>query len=129
MLKLIAIIPFLLICCFLSAQLSNSSFIHYTTDQGLSNDHITSITKDKLGFLWISTINGLNRFDGRTFKVFRHDPNNKNSIPDDDILGVTLAPDGWLWVATNGGLCKIDPVWLDIQQIHLPVNDDTINND
>jgi len=127
--KLIAILTLFCTWYFLSAQPSNSSFIHYTTDQGMSNDHITSICKDKLGFLWIGTVNGLNRFDGRTFKVFRHDINNKNSIPAEDIAGITLAPDGWLWVATSEGLCKIDPVWLDIQQIHFPENDDTIDND
>ncbi|HEY3385028.1 MAG TPA: two-component regulator propeller domain-containing protein, partial [Saprospiraceae bacterium] len=127
--KTIALIPVFVTCYLLSAQPANSSFLHYTTDQGLSNDHITSIIKDKLGFMWISTVNGLNRFDGRSFKTFFHDPKNPNTIPDDDVKGVTLAPDGWIWVATRSGLCKIEPNWLTIERIHLPENDDTLFND
>jgi len=127
--KLIAILALLFSWNAISAQPSNSSFLHYTTDQGLSNDHVLCISKDNLGFLWVGTVNGLNRFDGRTFKIFRHNIKDKNSIPQDNINGITVAPDGWLWVATSGGLCKIDPHWLRIEQIPLPENQDTINND
>ena len=110
-------------------KLPNAAFLHYTTDQGLSNDHITAIAKDYLGFLWVGTVNGLNRFDGHSFKTFRHDPQDKNSIPDDNIIGITPAPDGWLWIATNGGLCKLDPIWLGIQRIALPENAGNKKND
>ncbi len=113
----------------LLGQPSNASFLHYTTEEGLSHDNITAITKDKLGFLWVGTANGLNRFDGRNFRIFRHDPTDKNSIPNNHVTGLTLAPDGWLWVATDSGLCKIDPLWLDVDHIRLPENDDTIRND
>ncbi|HZV42958.1 MAG TPA: two-component regulator propeller domain-containing protein, partial [Saprospiraceae bacterium] len=111
------------------AQPSNASFLHYTTDQGLSNDHVRFIAKDKLGFLWVGTVNGLNRFDGRTFKIFRHNPKDPNSIPNDNITGITASPDGSLWIATSGGLCKIDPHALSIQRIPMPENEDTIKND
>ena len=122
---------FLLLLARLSllAQPSNASFIHYTTDQGLSNDHVRFIAKDNLGFLWVGTVNGLNRFDGRTFKIFRHNPKDPNSIPNDNITGITASPDGSLWIATSGGLCKIDPHALSIQRIPMPENEDTIKND
>ncbi len=123
----------LLACLFtwqcLVAQPNQAAFLHYTTDQGLSNDIATCITKDKLGFLWVGTVNGLNRFDGLNFKVFRHDPKSSNSIPNNNILSVSLAPDGWLWVSTDSGLCKLDPLWLEIQPIKMPENADTIWND
>ncbi len=127
--KLTALLLILFTWYNVSAQISNSSFLHYTTDQGLSNDHITAIAKDRLGFLWIGTTNGLNRFDGRTFTIFRHDPKDIHSIPHDNISAITLAPDGLIWVSTTGGLCKIDPYWLNIVRIHLPENDDTLDND
>jgi ligand-binding sensor domain-containing protein/two-component sensor histidine kinase len=127
--KLPVLILFLIAWNTPSAQISQASFLHYTTDHGLSHDHITGIVKDNLGFLWVSTVNGLNRFDSRSFKVFRHDPNDQNSVPDNHIMGITLSPDGWLWIATNKGLCKLDPVRLHIQQIPLPENLDTIEND
>lgn len=111
------------------AQPNQAAFLHYTTDQGLSNDNITAIVKDKLGFLWVGTVNGLNRFDGRSFKVFRHDAKNSNSIPNNYILSLSLAPDGWLWVSTDSGLCKLDPIWLDVKHLKLPENEDTIWND
>lgn len=111
------------------AQPSSAALMHYTTDQGLSNDHVTAIAKDKLGFLWVGTVNGLNRFDGRNFKVFRNKPGDENSIPNNNIIGITLAPDGWLWISTDNGLCKLDPFWLDIERIPLPENTDTLKND
>jgi ligand-binding sensor domain-containing protein len=50
-------------------------FKHYQVEQGLSNNTVYSATiQDKKGFLWLGTKDGLNRFDGYTFKVFRHDP-------------------------------------------------------
>jgi len=128
-LKLTVLFPVLFVWHSLLAQPSDASFLHYNTDQGLSNDHITAIAKDNSGFLWVGTVNGLNRFDGRSFKIFRYDPQNKNSLPDDNVIGITLAPNGCLWVATSGGLCKIDPVWLEIQRIALPENADTLQND
>jgi|GEM_PF-1128024 len=127
--KLSALIALAIAWQCLSAQPSNAAFLHYTTDQGLSNDNITCIVKDRLGFLWVGTVNGLNRFDGRSFKVFRHDTKNSNSIPNNFILNLSLAPDGWLWVSTDSGLCKMDPIWLDVKHLKLPENEDTIWND
>lgn len=127
--KLIAQVYVLFAWYSITAQPSQSAFLHYTTDQGLSNDHITAVTKDQRGFLWISTVNGLNRFDGRSFKIFHHHPNDKSSLPNDHITDISLAPDGWLWIATYGGLCKLDPHRLDIIRINLPENEDELNND
>ena len=46
-----------------AAQRFNFAFEQFTTDNGLSHESVSSITKDKDGFLWIATANGLNRFD------------------------------------------------------------------
>ncbi|MCK6692845.1 MAG: histidine kinase [Thermoanaerobaculia bacterium] len=127
--KLTLLVLVFLVWHYLPAQLPNAAFLHYNTDQGLSNDHITAIAKDKRGFLWIGTVNGLNRFDGRSFKIFRHDPFDKNSIPGNHILGITLAPDDWLWIATLNGLCKIDPLRLEVRQISLHNGADTLKNE
>jgi ligand-binding sensor domain-containing protein len=56
------------------AQRFNYSLEQFTTDNGLSHESVLTITKDKDGFMWIGTANGLNRFDGLSFKIFRNDP-------------------------------------------------------
>ena len=61
--------------------------------------------------LWIGTQDGLNRYDGYTFKIFKHDPDDPNSISHNSILAITEDNDGSLWVGTwGGGLNRYDPV-------------------
>jgi signal transduction histidine kinase/ligand-binding sensor domain-containing protein len=124
-----SILLFLLLAsCWLLAQPSNA-FLHYTTNEGLSNDNVSAIVKDRQGFLWVGTVNGLNRFDGLHFKTFKHEPKNPNSLPNSRIIAISEAPDGWLWIGTDSGLCKLDPVNLKFVQIPLPEHKDTIKND
>src|SRR5678815_3595588 len=105
-----------------NAQRFNFSFEQFTTDNGLSHESVISITKDVDGFLWIGTANGLNRFDGISFKIFRSEPNNEQSIPANYIAGITLDKKGYLWVATNNGLCRINtPV--SYTHLTLPTSD------
>ncbi|MCK6690601.1 MAG: ATP-binding protein [Thermoanaerobaculia bacterium] len=113
----------------LSAQNGPYSFIHYGTEQGLSNDHISYVVRDRPGFVWVGTISGLNRFDGRRFRVFKHDPQASNSLPGDYISGLKAGPDGWLWVSTNQGLCRLDPERLHFEPVLLPGDRDSAAND
>ncbi len=113
----------------LPAQPGSYSFLHYTTDQGLSNDNIRAICKDRQGFLWIGTVNGLNRFDGQSFKVFKNDPANPGSLRNSFVRDITLGPDGLLWLSTDGGLCILDPVGMEFENIILPENSDSMRND
>jgi ligand-binding sensor domain-containing protein len=65
-------------------------FRHYQVEQGLSNNTVYCTLQDKHGFLWFGTKDGLNRFDGYTFKTFRHDPRNKNSVSSNMIHALCL---------------------------------------
>ena len=112
----------------LAAQDGPYSFVHYGTEQGLSNDFITDVIKDRQGFLWIGTTNGLNRFDGRRFRVFKDDPKNPTASPGDYIVALANGPDGWLWVSSNKGLHRLDPQRLKIEQVVLPTPKDTAND-
>ncbi|MFA7287893.1 MAG: two-component regulator propeller domain-containing protein [Melioribacteraceae bacterium] len=73
-------------------------------EEGLSQSTILSIIQDRKGFLWIGTANGLNRYDGYSFKIFSHDPMDSNSISDNGILSLFESKDGSLWIGTIEGV-------------------------
>ena len=87
-------------------------FFHLTEADGLSHNIAINVVQDRLGFIWINTFSGLNRFDGYEFKVFRHEPGNPNSLSDDMIRAMALDKKrNVLWLATKaGGLNKFDPL-------------------
>ncbi|MEO6851305.1 MAG: two-component regulator propeller domain-containing protein, partial [Mucilaginibacter sp.] len=91
-------------------QSNRYRFSHLDVSDGLSQNQINSIFKDSEGFMWFGTASGLNRFDGHTFKIFKHDSNNKNSLSDDVINRIFEGPDKKLWMLTRKGLCFYDPV-------------------
>src|SRR5688572_10570992 len=66
-------------------QPADYHFAHLDFNQGLSNNQINCIYKDKKGFMWFGTMSGLNRFDGYTFKTFRHVIKDTSIIIDDYI--------------------------------------------
>jgi signal transduction histidine kinase/ligand-binding sensor domain-containing protein len=92
----------------LCAQSFDYGFKHLTTDQGLSHDNVHYITKDERGFMWFGTMNGLNRFDGLQFKVYKHKQDDTTSIPGNFITSIA-AEGGYLWVATTAGVCRYNP--------------------
>ena len=77
----------------------------------LSNNNVYDVIQDRLGFLWFATEDGLNRFDGYEFKVFRNDPDNQNSISDNSVWVLKEDRKGFIWIGTeNGWLNYYDPV-------------------
>lgn len=80
---------------------------NFTVRDGLSDNRIKSLMKDKTGFIWIGTNNGLNRYDGHSFRVFR--PNWQNSISNEVINDIVADDSGYIWVATMDGLNRYDP--------------------
>lgn len=91
------------------AQQRTLYFEKINDQNGLSHNRVNCITQDLRGFLWIGTNDGLNRYDGQNFKVFRNEPGNSTSISGNIISDLVVDDDGVLWIATiDGGLTRYD---------------------
>lgn len=90
-----------------NAQLDNLKFERVTTEKGPSTGTIQSIIKEKLGFIWLGTNNGLLRYNGYNFKEYKHNPVDSNSISGNQIWSIIQDKHGDLWIGTSGrGLNK-----------------------
>jgi ligand-binding sensor domain-containing protein len=87
----------------LSAQIDNERVERITVNEGLSQNYIYSIFQDSRGFLWIGNKDGLNRFDGIEFKIYRSNPHDSNSLSNNNVSVITEDQSGNLWLGTLGG--------------------------
>ncbi len=81
----------------------------FSIGDGLSSNSITVLFQDNRGFLWIGTEDGLNRYDGYSFKIYRHNPEDPHSISGNFIQTIVQDDSHNLWIGTKGaGLNKLD---------------------
>ena len=90
-----------------SAQQSDFNFINYNSRSGLSSNLVSTSIKDKYGYVWFGTDDGLNKFDGVNFKIYRH-TSDSTSVGDNIITALYEDSYGNLWVGNNGGLSLYD---------------------
>ena len=86
----------------------NSKVRKITTEKGLSNNIVCVIPKDKQGFMWFVTEDGLNKYDGNTITTFRHDEENKKSISNNFAQSIYCDKNNDIWIATDDGLNRYD---------------------
>jgi ligand-binding sensor domain-containing protein len=86
----------------------NLSFKQLNIESGLTQRTVYCIVQDHLGFLWIGTQDGLNRYDGYGLTVFKNSVSDVNSISDNRIRALYLDPQNVLWVGTSNGLNRFD---------------------
>ncbi|MBS7566142.1 response regulator [Mucilaginibacter sp. Bleaf8] len=87
-----------------SGHAQQLKFTHLSTENGLSQNTVHCILKDRYGFMWFGTEDGLNRYDGYKFIVYRNNARDKSSIAGNFINALYQDGKGNIWVGTNGGL-------------------------
>jgi ligand-binding sensor domain-containing protein/signal transduction histidine kinase/DNA-binding response OmpR family regulator len=84
------------------------SFSNLTIENGMSQNSVMAITQDRSKFMWLGTRQGLNRYDGHEFKIYRNDPANPESLSNNEIQCLLSDSKGTLWTGTVNGLNRYD---------------------
>lgn len=85
------------------AQQPERKFIPLTTEDGLSQSHVRTIFQDARGFMWFGTADGLNRYDGREFRVYRAEKDHRGLLHS-TVNQISRKDDDNLWICTNLGV-------------------------
>ena len=104
MVRVITIVIFSILSILVSAQYPNITFQHLSVQDGLSRSYVKSIYQDSDGFLWFGTEDGLNKYDGYSFKVYKHNSRLENSLNNNNINIIYEDRQKNLWVGTRDGL-------------------------
>ncbi|QQS36629.1 MAG: response regulator [Ignavibacteriales bacterium] len=107
-------------------QTKNLLFKHISAANGLSDNFVVHIFQDKKGFIWISTQDGINRYDGYDFKHYKHIPGDLNSLSDYAVNHIFEDSKGIFWISTREGLNRFDPKTEKF--IHYKMNKDDPNS-
>src|SRR6185295_10610910 len=102
-----------------SAKAGNPNTIRYIgIEHGLSNNAVTCIHQDHNGFMWFGTYDGLNRYDGYSFKIFRNIIGDNTSLNDNHIFSIQENTDHTIWIGSVKGISIYNPTRSDF---HVPL--------
>ncbi len=114
-----------------NGQEKTISFRHLTAENGLSDNRVTCMLRDQQGFMWFGTKDGLSRYDGRDFYVFRNRVNDSASLCSNNITCLAYDNDSILWIGTSSsGFCAYDFRTQQFETFNnqkLPIYSNTIN--
>ena len=99
-----------------------------STINGLSQSSVIAIYQDGIGQMWFGTRDGLNKYDGNKFTIFRNNPKDSTSISNNDILSIQEDKSGYLWIGTYNGLNCYNPVTNTFKQYFHANNDKSLCN-
>lgn len=120
------ILFFLLIATKNFSQNKDYTFEKLTVRNGLSHNNVYAIFQDQLGFLWFGTQDGLNKYDGYNFKIYRHEPGNKNSLTTGNFGKIYQDSSGVFWFGTfGGGIDQYNPETNTFTNLSNNINDPT----
>lgn len=104
------IVGTIFLVAFIAAQGNNIEFEHLNVEDGLPSNFTSSVVQDDQGFIWFATKNGLAKYDGAEFTIYKYDPDNSNSLSNNYTWFLIKDRNGNLWITTfGGGLNKFDP--------------------
>ena len=103
-------------------------FEKLTVQDGLSHSSVTCFLEDQQGYMWIGTYEGLNRYDGKEFKKFYHDPLDSMSLPNNSISTIFEDSKGLVWIGTIDGLSCYDRQSGEFYRINLSSNVQSIGD-
>lgn len=120
---------FLFLCPLITySQPPNLKFKQISVQQGLSSSFISSICQDNRGFMWFGTMNGLNRYDGDSIKIYLHNAKDPLSLSDNLIRNIYEDHRHNLWIGTQNGLSRFDQYQNNFTNYrHDPVNSKSIS--
>lgn len=101
--KLIFFLIFIILLISTSANNVNYLFRNISTDNGLVCTQVHAILQDKKGFLWVGTTDGLNKYDGFSFREYLPEKSNKNSIQAYNISSLYQDNNGFIWIFFSSG--------------------------
>ncbi len=112
-------------------QAGSGHFDHISIEQGLSQSSVFSILQDSKGFMWFGTLDGLNKYDGYMFTVYKSDPRDPKTLSNNTIVKIFEDTHGRLWIGTlGGGLNRFDPRTETFTRYrHDPANSASLSND
>lgn len=101
----------------------------FDVQNGLSQTAVQDLIQDSYGFLWIGTQNGLNRYDGYSFKIYRNQPLDSTSIANDYITSICEDSKRNVWIGTSNGLCLYDRTKDSFKNFFYdPLNETTVSS-
>ena len=95
---------FITIFCQAQSVEEHYYFKNLSIRNGLSQNTVNAILQDRKGFMWLGTKDGLNRYDGLSFRKFKHDAANPRSIGNSFITSLYEDFNGNIWVGTDAGV-------------------------
>ncbi len=118
------------LCTTARAQFGHAQFDKLSLEHGLSQTTVSAIVQDRYGFIWFGSRNGLNKYDGYHFTVYKNRAFDSNSISDNWITSLFIDKDGYFWVGTlNKGLNRFDALTEKVEHyFHQPGQDNGLPN-
>ena len=102
------VVVFLLIALTYASAQNNYNFKKFADSDKLSSVLVADFFQDSYGFMWLTTADGLNRYDGKNVKIYRNQPGDDNSLPENDTYAIIEDKQKNLWVACYNVIGKLN---------------------